>query len=340
MRQPTTTRTARRAAAAASPAGAAPDQEASQSVTGARDRLRAWLVNHRAVAIDSLRRLLASPGTSLMTWTVIGIAIAMPIWIYLAVRNAEAISVGWEGKSQVSVFLKEGVSAEAAMAFRERLLTWDGLKSVKYVSPDQALTEFKKLSGFGEVVDTLPTNPLPGVLVVEPEGERLRSAEALFTRLGEQAEVESVSLDMQWVRRLYAMLRLANRVVAALGLVLACAVTLVIGNTVRLAIESRRAEIEVVKLVGGTDAFVRRPFLYTGFWFGAGGGLIALILVQISLVWMAAPVRELIGLYSSDFEVLGLAPGTALAVAAMSGGLGLVGAWLAVNRHLAAVDAQ
>ena len=313
---------------------------ASQAPAGALQRVKFYFSHHRLMAVDSLARLLANLLASLMTWSVIGIALAMPAWMYVVLKNAEDLSVGWEGKPRISVFLEKTVTKTEGLKLSERLQTWVAISKAVYISKEAALVEFEELSGFTEVFDSLDENPLPAVVVVQPSDARVEAAEQVFSRLVELPEVESGSLDLQWVRRLYSMLELAERSVIALGSVLALAVVLVIGNTIRLAIESRRAEIEVIKLVGGTDAFVRRPFLYTGFWFGLGGGLLALLLVELSLFWLDDPVKQLTGAYNSDFALAGLGFQPALKLLAGSALLGLGGSWLAVNRHLVSIEPQ
>jgi len=313
---------------------------ASQAATGLLDRLRFYFSHHRFTAVDSLARLLANLGASVMTWSVIGIALAMPAWMYVVLNNAEVLSVGWEGKPRISVYLEKNVDENDGRKLSKRLQTWIMINKAAYISQHDALAEFQNLSGFTDIVDSLDENPLPAVIVVQPSDNRVEEAEQLFTRLIELPQVESGSLDMQWVRRLYSMLQLAERSVIALTSVLGVAVILVIGNTIRLAIENRRAEIEVIKLVGGTDAFVRRPFLYTGLWFGLGGGLLALGLVELSLAWLSGPVKQLTGAYNSDFVLVGLGLKPAVALLAGSALLGLGGAWLAVNRHLNAIEPQ
>ncbi len=313
---------------------------ASQAGAGPLRRFKFYLNHHRLMAVNSLARLLTNLLASLMTWSVIGIAVAMPAWLYVVLRNADEFSVGWQGQPRISVFLEKGLSSSTGADLSERLQTWKTITKATYVSKDDALKEFQTLSGFTEIIDSLDENPLPAVIVIRPSDSGAAAAEQLFAKLIELPEVESGSLDLQWVRRLYAMLQLAERSVAALTLVLAAAVILVIANTTRLAIENRRAEIEVIKLVGGTDAFVRRPFLYTGIWYGLGGGLLALILVELSLVWLSDPVKQLTGVYNSDFELLGLGVEPALVLLAGTALLGLSGAWMAVNRHLDAIEPQ
>ncbi|MDK1023759.1 MAG: permease-like cell division protein FtsX [Gammaproteobacteria bacterium] len=310
------------------------DSGASQSVTRRRDLLQSWAGNHRAVAVDSLSRLMTNFTSSLMTWMVIGIAVAMPTWMYVLLNNAGAVSQDWDGHPRVIVYLKSDVSFGKAVELSEQLLNLQEVIGAEYISPSDALEEFKTLSGFGEVVDSLEENPLPGAIMINPASDDVAEVENLVQKLKKYPPVESISVDLQWLQRLHSILQLARRSILVVSVVLALAVALIIGNTIRLAIESRRSEIEVVKLVGGTDAFVRRPFLYTGFWFGLGGGLVAWLLVEASLMWVSAPVAELAGLYNSDFTLLGLGAKVGVLLFIISAGLGLTGAWLAVNRHL------
>ena len=208
--------------------------------------------------------------------------------------------------------------------------------SVQLVERDQALADFRASSGLDEALDFLEENPLPHTLLITPE-DSARSAEgvqALVTFVENMNGIDQVQVDLGWLQRLNAMTDILARAVWALALLLGAAVILVIGNTVRLAIENRRDEILVAKLVGGTDAFVRRPFLYTGAWFGLGGGLVAWLLIQVSLWWLSGPIERLAGLYRSEFTLQGPGFDGALALIIVAMLLGWLGAWVAVRRHL------
>ncbi|MEZ5507300.1 MAG: FtsX-like permease family protein [Gammaproteobacteria bacterium] len=181
-------------------------------------------------------------------------------------------------------------------------------------------------------------NPLPAVIVVYPAEARLERAEKLRDDLAKLGQVDIAQLDAQWVQRLYALLELGGRLVVALAIGLALAVLLVIVNTIRLGIENRRDEIIIVKLVGGTDAYVRRPFLYTGLWYGLGGSVIALLLIQILLLWLDGPVQVVADLYRSRFELEGLGFGAACLMLFGSILTGLLGAALAVRQHLRVIE--
>ena len=313
---------------------------ASESKTGLVDRLKSWLYHHRQSARDSLGRLLRNPMSSLMTWLVIGIAMALPVGLSIALENARSVSVGWDSPAQISLFLRAEVSIDAAELLRARMVQRPDVASAQLISREQALEEFRQLSGFGDVLRNLGGNPLPNLVLVTPADSELEAerAAALQLQLQEEAGVERAVLDMEWVQRLNALVRLSQRAVAVLGLILAMGVLLVIGNTIRLAIENRREEIIVVKLVGGSDAFVRRPFLYTGFWYGLGGALLAWLVVGLALWWLRTPLSALALLYQSDFRLEGLGPGASAGLLALGAILGLLGAWLAVARHLSAIQ--
>lgn len=295
-----------------------------------------YLVHHRKVARDSAERLWRTPVASSMTWMVMGVALALPVALLLLLTSLQGVSAGWESRARITAYMGEDVSLERARELRAEVLDDSRILEVELIDKEQALAEFRVSSGLDDALDYLEGNPLPHTLLVTPD-EASRSAdgvETLVTRLQGLDGVERVQVDLGWLQRLNAMTDLLARAVWALALLLAAAVVLVIGNTVRLAIENRRDEILVAKMVGGTDAFVRRPFLYTGAWFGLGGGVVAWLLLQLSLWWLSGPVERLAGLYRSDFSLNGLTFEGALALLIVAMLLGWLGAWVAVKRHL------
>lgn len=301
-------------------------------------RFQSYREHHREVALESLRRLLATPLPTLMTLLVIAIALSLPAGLYVMLKNVESISADWDGSAQISLFLHNSTSNDQGRALADTLAQRTDVKRVEYISRDQALKEFESQSGFGDLLNELGENPLPAVIVVYPSLTGPAQAQALRDELSKRGEVDLAQLDAQWVQRLHAILDLGRRIVVALSLALALAVLLVIINTIRLAIESRRDEIVIVKLVGGTDAFVRRPFMYTGFWYGLGGCLIALVLIQSVIWWLHDPVSSLSALYSSHFELIGLGLDAALLMLVGSIIVGLLGARLAVTQHIRAIE--
>lgn len=320
----------------ASPEPTHRQQGAVQTKVGVADKFDAYFAHHSTSAIDSLMRLLETPFQSLMTWLVIAIAVAIPAALYIGFANLQQLGENWEGSSQVSVFLKPETTDARAEEMRAKLAMRADIAKVVYVSPAQGLAEFKAQSGLGEVVDSLEKNPLPGTLLVTP---RLQDgSDAAITSLEQSLladpAVADVRLDMQWVKRLQQLMILGKKMVYGLGGLLALGVLLVIGNTIRLAIENRRHEILVMKLVGGTDAYVARPFLYTGLWYGIGGGLLALVVLGAGFLWVSSTVDQLAALYQSNFRLAGLGVFGSMQLVLLAGLTGLLGAWIAVVRHL------
>lgn len=306
--------------------------------TSLGDRLTAWRHHHRDSLRDALSRMRAAPSSALMTVLVIAIALALPAGLAVLLDNARVITKGWDGNAHLSVFLEMDVDEDRQRRLADDWADFDTVKRTEVITRAQALDEFKALSGFGEVLEALPENPLPPLIVVYPDNTAPGQVEALQTRLNALPEVDNAQLDVAWVRRLHAIIELGDRLIGVLTLGLAAAVVLVVVNTIRLAIESRREEIVVIKIVGGTDGFVRRPFLYSGFCFGFAGGVLSLVLVGTALWWLGGPIDELLNLYESEHSLTGMSPSTVLVLPLFSGTLGLLGAWLAVSRHLGDVE--
>lgn len=294
---------------------------------------------HFHVMTTSLSQLGRGKGGNLMTAIVLAIALALPAMLHVLVDRMAGLSDQWQQSGQMSVFLKMGVKGLAAEQLATELRGWPELAQVRYIPPDQALLDFKQQSGMGDLLSLLDDNPLPGVLVLQPAaGIVPAQLEPLAMRVQSQPIVELVQLDMEWAQRLHAMLALVERGVLVFAVLLVLAVLFVVGNTIRLAIESRRDEIEVVKLIGGSDAFVRRPFLYYGMWFGLFGGLLAWVLVNILLLLLKQPVMELAGLYGSDFQLGLVDVSTTLLLLLCGPLLGWLGAGLAAHRHLRSIE--
>lgn len=306
--------------------------------TSLRDRLESWRLHHRDSAVDALRRLRRTPAATLMTVLVIAIALALPVGLGMMLENVRALTGGWGSNAHLSVFLDRNVDPSRQQTLANAWSEWDTIARTDVITPEQALEEYKALSGFGDVLDALPENPLPPVVIVWPASSEPQALEALQARLAREPGVEVAQLDVDWVRRLHAMIELVGRLVAALAVALTAGVVLVVVNTIRLAIENRRDEIVVMKMVGGTDGFVRRPFLYTGFWYGLGGGLLAVTLIILTFWWVRQPLDHLLALYHSDHSIAGLPAQSAVMLPLVAGLLGLAGAWLAVARHLKDIE--
>jgi cell division transport system permease protein len=302
------------------------------------DIIRSYFGNHRLVAKQTIQNLIRSFGTSTMTWMVIGVALGLPAMLFILLDNAEGLGGDWQGKPGISVYLQVDVSESEGRLLAQRLAAEPEFIDARYISAAQALEEFKEHSGFDEVLNSLPGNPLPAVIDIEPDDVSTIELKMSVQRLQELSAVESVSIDLEWIERLIALVTLGERFVLALAIFLGLGVLLSIGNTIRLAIENRRAEIEIIKLVGGTDRFVRRPFLYLGFWYGIGGALFAWLMVQGSLLFLSAPIEDLIYSYRGEFAVKGMGLLGSALLFLTGAGLGVVGAGLAVGRHLHEIE--
>lgn len=309
---------------------------ARASKIGISSRFKAWLKDHRRVAIASFQRLLQRPLSSLVTWLVIGIALALPVGFYVTLANVQTLGKQWQSTTQISLYLHQKTSDQAVESLHRELSVWPEIDELRLISKEEGLQDFQSLSGFSDVLKHLDHNPLPVVIEVLPARSHSQAAEAelLLQRLQKLPQVDIAQLDMEWLQRLALMLQIGQRMALAMVLLLSLGVLLIIGNTIRLEIENRRDEILVVKLVGGTDAFVRRPFLYTGLWYGLGGGILATLIVALGLAVLSEPVANLAGLYSSSYRLNGLSFTDTVSLWLMASLLGYFGAWLSVGQHL------
>ncbi len=303
-------------------------------------RLNAWAMHHIQVSLQSLGQFVRSPLASLMTAAVIGIALALPTGMFLLLENAQRISHRWDGALQLALFLKLSVNDKEAALLGQELRADPDIGNVTVITREEALEEYWKASGFAEALRALDENPLPAVLMVKPAGglADAEATEALLKRLRQLPQVDIAQFDLEWVKRLQAIIALIQRTVLILSALLALAVLLIVGNTIRLAIYNRRDEIEIAKLFGATNAFIRRPFLYTGLWYGLAGSFIAWALIALSFQLLEGPAHVLATLYHSDVELRSLSGRDGFALLSAGALLGLGGSWIAVGRHLKAIE--
>ena len=307
---------------------------------GILTRIGSYYMRHAQTLIYTLGQLLRAPFAMLMTAAVIGIALALPTGLHVLLKNAELFSGEIDGATQISLFLKRGASEQQAQQLTHRLRQLPEIGKVRFISKQEALKEFKKNAGFSEAMKALTENPLPHVIVIHPALQHTgeQAVKKLLVRLQGMVHVDVAQLDEEWIKRLYSIMDFIKRGVWILAAILALAVLLVVGNTIRLAIQNRREEIIVIKLIGGTDAFIRRPFLYTGFWYGLFGALIAFVLISLSLWLLNEPLERLASLYHRERQLTSLDAQSGLLL--FGGGilLGLAGSWLAVGRHLRDIE--
>ena len=301
-----------------------------------------WLMRHLHALIFSFGQLARQPANTLMSAAVIGIALTLPTSLYVVLENVKELTGRWQGSAELSLYLRHGLPESHRQRLTEELNALALVSRVVVITPTQALQEYQTLTGFDDLSAALgEDNPLPAVLVVFL-GENHKTIENVATlsrELSERPEVELVQSDLKWLVRLTAIIGLVERGIGIVAGLFGLGVLLIVGNTIRMGIASRHDEIEVTRLIGGTDAFIRRPFLYSGLWYGLLGAVVAWLLVAGSAQLLSGPVRELAQLYVSEFRLVGPGGGTVVVLLVLGAGLGLVGSWLAVSRQLRLLEA-
>ncbi|MDX1625691.1 MAG: permease-like cell division protein FtsX [Wenzhouxiangellaceae bacterium] len=291
---------------------------------------RAWLRRHGYSLLSSIGALVRQPWINFMTIAVLAIALTLPLGLHTALTNLRVLTEDLERLDSISVFLDIGIDAEGARRIASRLATWPEVVAVDPVAPEQGMEQLAGLTGLGEFDDI--DVPLPWLLDVAPGSEA--DVAGLAARIGALDGVDQVVVDLEWLRRLDALLAVFARLVSMLAVLFAAAVAFVIANNIRADIQAREEEIEVMALVGATPGWIRRPFLYSGLWMGLAGGLAAWGLVLLGLEVLSGPVAEVAQAYGSRVALV--APDAALAggMVGLAGVLGVVGAHVAVTRHL------
>lgn len=325
------------------PAAKAPP-ESSASQRGVRSqqarfgsRLRAWGRHHRAMAFDSLYRLVRHPLGNLLTMLAIAIALVLPAALWLTLDSAKLLDAELDNSATLTVYLATAVDAAQAGRIDEAVGAEPDVLQTRLISAEQGMAEFQQSLGLEDALVGLDDNPLPASIVIHPQSVEPEAMAQLAQRLEGLSGVDEVRVDLAWVERLRHLADLGRRVALALGALFGLGVLLVVGNTIRLSVESRRREIEVVMLIGATHAFVRRPFLYSGAWYGFGGGLLALGLLGLGNHWLSLPVAALAASYGANFVLPQLDMTGSTILLSCSTLLGWLGAWLAVTRHLSSM---
>jgi cell division transport system permease protein len=295
---------------------------------------------HLQALLGSLGRLARSPLASFLTLLVIALALALPTALKLFVTNAQAATGNFASAVDVSVYLKTDVPLAKAQQLTQAAQQRPDVAAVTLISADKGLEDFRTYSGFGDALAALKENPLPHVLHVRPRAEASSAAalESLRRYFAAWPEVDVVQVDSEWVMRFNAILEVLRRLLLIAAVLLGIGVLAIIGNTIRLEIQARRAEIEVTKLVGGSNAFVRRPFLYTGVLYGLGGALLAWGILALVVLVLRDAVATLARLYGSRYLLEGL---TLQDIGVLLGAglvLGWLGAWIAAARHLKSIE--
>lgn len=302
--------------------------------------VQAYFARHAQTLVGSLGRLVIHPFATLMTMGVVAVALALPLFLTLFLANVRTATGNWSDAFDLSVYMDKKTGALRTASVAKQLRQRGDVAAVRVITADQAMAEFRNDSGFGKALDALSDNPLPDTLIVTPTlaASTPQGTAALKGAIAALADVQTVQLDTDWVKRLHALLDILRRVVLITGALLGAGVVLIVGNTIRLDILNRRTEIEVMKLVGASDGFARRPFLYSGIWYGLGGGLMALILVAVAAAVLARPVDELAKLYGSQFHLQGLRFITGVELLGLAASLAWLGSWFAASRHIRGIE--
>ncbi|MCL1075684.1 permease-like cell division protein FtsX [Shewanella dokdonensis] len=303
-------------------------------------RIVMFFIRHLQHATASMGELWRTPVSSLMTMAVLGVSLSLPAALQVLVKNAENITHSWNSAAQISLFIDGARSEQSIQSLIARIKVYPEISDINYITREQALAEFQQQSGFGDALSYLDNNPLPAVVTVTPTSRYSTpvGARELLAKLEQEPEVSFGRLDIEWLEKLQALVKVLERTVFGLAALLILAVVLVIGNTIRLAIMNRRSEIEVMKLVGATEAFIQRPFLYTGIWYGVIGGTLAWLIINLLVWFLSGALTTFMGLYGSNMQLQSLSFSELLQMILAASFLGWLGSYLSVRQHLRAIE--
>jgi cell division transport system permease protein len=303
------------------------------------NRFVMFWVHHIRQALTSLGEIWLTPASSLLTVAVLGVSLTLPVTLHLMVKNLQQVSTSVDQAAQISLFLKADTNETQIAELIALLQANPDVADVQFIDKSQALAEFTAESGFGDALSYIEENPLPHVMLVSPKNTSSVAASALLNALQQERYVELAKLDIGWLERLDAIVSLVRQVAIAVALLLMVAVLLVVGNTIRLMILNKKDEIEVMKLVGATNSYIQRPFLYTGIWLGFFGGILTFLIEEVLLWWLKQAIASVTQLYESSFTLqpLSLAELGYLLLVAVT--LGFLGSFLAVRRNISQIEA-
>ena len=307
-----------------------------------KQHIQTWLKQHAHAFFFSLGQYIKNPINNILTTFVIGISLAFPVGFYVFLNNVQILSSGWDDSIEINLFLDTTIDEEQANVFANRISKRDDVAETILINKDEALAEYKKLSGLSGALDVLDENPFPNVILVKPvfvDIDEYKTTK-LINELEVMPEIDDVQYDNTWIKRLIHIIDIVKLVTFILSVLLAIAVLLIVGNTIRLSIYSYRHEIEITKLFGGTDSFIQRPFLYSGMWYGIFGSVIAWFLIAGSIQILSGPIENLSNLYAGDFQLVGLGVINTLYLFGIGVLLGLLGSWASVKRYLYAIETK
>lgn len=302
-------------------------------------RLSSWSLHHLQSILFSLGKLYKSPASTLMTIAVIAITLSLPSSFYLFLKNVKHLSGDISSSTKISLYLTKTTTTSDALKLKKEILQLDNIHSIEFLSKEDALKEFKISSGLSSSIDQLKNNPLPHTLIIQPSASAdTLTIKTLLAQLNAFDKVATAKMDTEWISRLFAILTIIERAIIIITLLFGFAVLLIVGNTIRLDIQNRAKEITVIKLVGATDAYIRRPFLYGGIWYGLLGGLLSWLIVMLSAALLSGPVQNLSLLYQAQINMITFTFSEFVLLVISSTTLGLIGSWIAVSKHLDEIE--
>ena len=312
----------------------------ASNTTHYRSRWDLLCYQHRKSCLISLRRLWQQPVASLLTVLLIGIALALPALLGTLAHNSSTLNANWGNRTQMLLYLSKNTNDARAKQIMVQLKEQTNITQMHYISAASGLADFEKSMNISHVLDALPANPLPGVIEVRLDNTHLN--QNVLSKLRKQATelsgVDTVRLNIDWVMRLQSIIQLIKRLIVLLALLFALLILLVIGNSISLATQYRRQEINVARLIGATTGFIRRPFLYTGFFYGLFGAILACVIMRLAIGWLNIPIAQLSATYHSDFTLQGLSFSKISQLLLLGSALGIIGAWVAVYLQVKRMD--
>lgn len=320
-----------------------PSASTVNGITNGANPITLTLSQHVFHFSNTLKNLAKEPLSSIMTILVIAIALALPACLYVMVNNAQVLTDRWQTTHDISVYIDGSVALNKLDSLKLKVSQQANVQMVRIITSDEALEQLKQETQMDMISEAIGENPLPHTLIVSPTDDVIEAnndepINALIASLNQLPAVSQVQLDADWVMKLRSVITLLKRSVWLIASLLALGVLLVVSNTIRLHVQQRQNEIEVKKLIGATDSFVRRPFLYLGFWYGFLGAVIAILLVSLMLLALSGPANKLSSLYASGFQLHGLGLSNSIILILFGTFLALAGAWLAAERTLKKIE--
>jgi cell division transport system permease protein len=302
--------------------------------------LKTYLAHHRHALAQSLENLRRTPVVTALTIAVLSISFLLPIVFWVLLENMQPVIKNFDKGNHIALYLKQTITASQGQNLADTLKNRSDLSEVNFISSEQGRRDFSDVSGLADAFAALAVNPLPGMIEVKPIDTHPDALTQLQTELSQLPEVDLLKVDMQWIKRLFAIFDLTQQFIYGLSVILGVAILLIIGNMIRGIVQAHRSEILVLKLVGASGHFIRRPFIYTGMMYGFIAGLLALCLSACFIYWLNVPVQTLAALYNSSIELHGLGFGQIVMLLMISLLLGAFGAWAALTEHLLDVEVR